>query len=412
MRIIYTIGIYLYAVLAAVLGIFNSKAKLWTRGRKGLLSKIKSEFKDDGKKTIWIHSASLGEFEQGIPLIEKLKNENPKAKILVTFYSPSGYEIRKDYPLADHVYYLPSDTSKNAKAFLDIIKPDVCVFIKYEFWFNYLYQASKRDIPVIFISAIFRENQIFFKKIGGWMLKHLKKANYFFVQNKISKELLQREGIDQVSITGDTRFDRVLSIAQSAKLNPIVEAFKNGEKLFLAGSSWPQDENCILELHNKHPELKIVIAPHLIDEAHIKQIKSLFKDAVCFSEANIDIISKSPILIVDNMGLLSSLYQYAEYALIGGGFGVGIHNTLEAATFGMPIFIGPNYHKFQEAKDLIENGVAFVFEDAGQLITHFEDLYHNSTKHAKVVETSKKYVQSKTGATQMILELTKEYLDS
>ncbi len=409
MRVFYTILIQLYSLAASLAGLFNAKAKLWTDGRKNLLYRIKSDVLPFNGKTIWIHSASLGEFEQGRPLIELIKEKYPRSRIIITFYSPSGYEIRKDYPLADYVYYLPADTPSNARDFLNIVKPDISVFIKYEYWYNYLYELDRLKIPVVFISAIFRPQQVFFKFYGAWFLNHLKKVNHFFVQNEVSKDLLEEVGISQVSISGDTRFDRVVGIAQDIKPNKLVELFKGNQNLFMAGSSWPEDEKCLLPLLKAAPEMKFIIAPHLIDDAHISQILQLFPNSISYSKATASNISLYQVLVIDNMGMLSSLYQYARFALIGGGFGAGIHNTLEAATFGMPIFIGPNYHKFQEAKDLIDKGVAFVFEDAQQLTTAFESLKSDTDKYQAVVKSSKKYVQSKTGATQMILDLVEEY---
>jgi 3-deoxy-D-manno-octulosonic-acid transferase len=403
-RIVYTIGIYLYSFIAKLLGLFNDKAKLWTQGRKNLLQKIKSEVSNYQGKTIWIHSASLGEFEQGRPLIEAIKEKNPETRIIITFFSPSGYEIRKDYPLADHVFYLPVDTPQNAQEFLSIINPDISIFIKYEFWYNYLNELQRRSIPYIFISAIFRPNQLFFKPYGTWFLKHLMNAQHFFVQNEISKQLLNEAGIQQVSISGDTRFDRVIGISKQAKENPLVNLFKDDKPLLLGGSTWPKDEKYLQELLEQFPELKIIIAPHLIDQAHIDDIISMFKNSVRYSEAEERSISKYQVLVIDNMGLLSSLYQYADYALIGGGFGVGIHNTLEAATFGMPIFIGPNYEKFQEAKDLIEEEVVFVFHDGNELKSNFSKFWNQEKERVKVKQAAIDYVQSKSGATEMILE--------
>ena len=404
MRTIYTIGIYLYSLLATLLGLFNNKARLWSKGRKKLIYKIKSETNHFEGKTIWIHSASLGEFEQGRPLIEELKMNHPETRIIITFYSPSGYEVRKDYPLADYIFYLPEDTPQNVREFINSIKPDIVIFIKYEFWYNYLNELNNQHIPYYFISAIFRSNQLFFKNWGTWFLKHLKNAEHFFVQNELSKQLLEEVGIKQVSITGDTRFDRVISIAKQVKENDLVKNFKANSKLFLAGSSWPKDENYIMFLQEKYPDLKIIIAPHLIDDSHIEQILNLFESAIPYSKANFGSIADYQVLIIDNMGLLSSLYQYADFALIGGGFGVGIHNTLEAATFGMPLFIGPNYQKFQEAKDLIDEGVISVFESKNELIKKFDVYWKNENKRVLLKETSIKYVQSQSGATNTILK--------
>ena len=403
MRIVYTIAIYLYTFIIWIASFFNDKAKLWIDGRKNIIPRIKKDFSSVSEKSIWIHSASLGEFEQGRPLIEALKIKYPNAKIVLTFFSPSGYEIRKNYPLADFIYYLPTDSPQNAKAFISIINPSIAVFIKYEFWYNYMNELSQQQIPFIYISAIFRSKQLFFKPCGKWFLSHLKKADYFFVQNEESQNLLKAKRIHQVTISGDTRFDRVASILQQAKKNEIVKKFKDSSPLLLAGSSWPKDEEAIKELSIQHPEIKIIIAPHLIDEAHINQIKALFPNAITYSQTDEKEVSKASVLIIDNMGMLSSLYQYANFALIGGGFGAGIHNTLEAATYGMPIFIGPNYHKFQEAKDLIKKGVISVFNDANELKDELETIINDKEKYNRIVNVSKEYVQEKSGATNLIM---------
>jgi len=410
MRLLYSILIYIYSFIINIASLFNTKAKQWTVGRKNIILKIKKDFSLVTEKTIWIHSASLGEFEQGRPLIEALKKKNPNTKIVLTFFSPSGYEIRKNYPLADYVYYLPIDTPQNAKAFIKIINPSLVIFIKYEFWYNYINQLDKQKIPFLYISAIFRPNQLFFKPCGKWFLNHLRKANHFFVQNQTSKNLLRAKGIHQVSISGDTRFDRVASILQQAKENDIVKKFKGTSSLLLAGSTWPKDEEAIKDLHQAIPDIKIIIAPHLINQSHINQIKSIFPKAITYSKAKESDINKAPILIIDNMGMLSSLYQYADFALIGGGFGAGIHNTLEAATYGMPIFIGPNYHKFQEAKDLIDKGIISVFNTADELKTDFDMILNDKDKYHHIVKASKDYVKSNSGATDLIMRRISDIL--
>lgn len=405
MRLLYTIGIYLYGFIARLFATFwrDQKVRQWVQGRKNLLKKIEQDLSGEKAPILWIHSASLGEFEQGRPLIERLKTEKPEYKILITFFSPSGYEIRKNYPLADYVYYLPEDTSSNARQFLKLVQPKAAVFIKYEYWYNYMYYLSLDKTPLIFISSIFRPSQAFFQFYGGWFLKHLDKVNHFFVQNEISKALLEEVGINQVSISGDTRFDRVAQIAEQVDENKIVKEFKNGQKLFLGGSTWPEDEKLISYIANKFPDLKILIAPHQIDEAHIQQIEGIFKTSIRYSNAMHIDLKQHQIMIINNMGLLSSLYQYADMAMIGGGFGAGIHNTLEAATFGMPIFIGPNYKKFQEAKDLISEGVI-------EVVTQEEDLFEVLSKYlkdeeirSKISKLSKNYILKNKGATQQIL---------
>jgi len=405
MRLLYTFFIYLYGLAVLVASLFNSKAKQWIKGRKNIFERLQKELIINDKPLIWIHAASLGEFEQGRPLIEAIKKKHPKYSILLTFFSPSGYKVRKNYELADFVFYLPLDTPRNAKRFLEIAPIQLAVFIKYEYWYNYLNVIQKKEIPLVFVSCIFRPKQVFFKFYGSWFLKHLKKVNWFFVQTTDSLNLLEKAEITSGSYSGDTRFDRVASIAEQSKPNELVSQFKGDSKLFLAGSSWPEDEALIYPLLNKFPDLKIIFAPHQIDTKHIREIeKKTNGRSILYSAANAENILKKQILIIDNFGLLSSLYRYADYTLIGGGFGVGIHNTLEAATFGMPIYIGPNYEKFQEAKELIELGAIEVVRDAETLeksLLHFQAF---PDKRLAKGQIARKYVQSKTGATQHILQ--------
>lgn len=410
MRVIYSFGIFLYGLLIRLASLWNEKARFWIDGRKNILSRIADDLKDNDSSIIWIHSASLGEFEQGRPLIEVLKEKHPEVKIFLTFFSPSGYEIRKDYPLADYIYYLPEDSVSNAHQLINLVKPKMAVFIKYEYWYNYMNELNKVQTPLIFISGIFRPSQPFFKFYGGWVLNHLQQATHFFVQNNDSVQLLKEVGIEGVSKSGDTRFDRVSSITSKVEPNSILEEFKNKQELFLGGSTWSPDEQIIKELHLQHAKLKLVIAPHLIDENHIIQIEDLFPDSIRYSKAKGADLKEIPVLIIDNMGMLSSLYQYADFAMIGGGFGVGIHNTLEAATFGMPIFIGPNFQKFQEAKDLIELRVITVIENAQELNLAVTRLLNDDTEVQSVSEQSREYVKSNTGATQLILEFVENHI--
>jgi len=404
MRAFYSLGIVLYGLIIRLGSLWHLKARLWVNGRKNLLQKIEEDLNGEFGPCIWIHSASLGEFEQGRPLIEKLKEEYKDLRIILTFFSPSGYEIRKDYPLVDHVYYLPEDTPANARQLVKLIQPTLAIFIKYEYWYNYMNELNKTQTPLIFISSIFRPSQPFFKFYGGWFLKHLSNTTHFFVQNEASVKLLISHGISQVSLSGDTRFDRVAEIASKVEPNAMVENFKANHSLLLAGSSWPEDEQLIQALALSKPTLKIIIAPHLIDENHIQQIESLFPNAVRYSQMHDQDPYSLQVLIIDNMGMLSSLYQYADLAFIGGGFGAGIHNTLEAATFGMPIFIGPNYHKFQEAKDLKDIGVLQVADNQQALLEMVNQLLQTDSDLEYLSQRSKCYVQDHTGATEAILK--------
>ncbi len=405
MRFIYTVFIFCYALIIKFASFFNLKAKQWVEGRKDIYNKIEKALANNKKPLIWVHAASLGEFEQGRPVIEALKEKHPNYGIFLTFFSPSGYEVRKNYELADFVFYLPLDTPGNAKKFLEIVPVQLAVFIKYEYWYNYLRVIRNNKIPIVFVSAIFRKKQSFFQFYGQWFLKQLKQVDWFFVQNAESFYLLEGAGIDQVSLSGDTRFDRVATIASKAEANQLIENFKGDSKLFLAGSSWPEDEALIFPLLKKFPELKFIYAPHQIDNKHIVAIeKSCQGAAIRYSIAKNENYKDKQVLIIDNFGLLSSLYRYADFTLIGGGFGAGIHNTLEAATFGMPIFIGPNYDKFQEAKDLINLGAIQIVENTNQLENKIVELKKDVKKSAHLGDLARAYVLKNKGATNHILD--------
>ncbi|MFH1000129.1 MAG: glycosyltransferase N-terminal domain-containing protein [Bacteroidota bacterium] len=409
MRFLYSVFVLLYGFGIQLISVFNAKAALWVKGRKTLFKEIEEKLSTNKKPIIWMHAASLGEFEQGRPVLESIKQQFPGYALVLTFFSPSGYEVRKNYPNADFVFYLPLDTPKNAKLFLEIVPASLVIFIKYEYWYNYLKEIEKKKIPMVIISAIFRKKQIFFSFYGSWFLNHLKQIDWFFVQNQESLNLLNKVGILQCSISGDTRFDRVAQVASLASTNPILEQFKGNSKLLLVGSSWPKDETLIYPLLAKFPELKIVIAPHLIDEKHIKLIKKHTAEKhIRYSEAKSNNVKQKQVLIVDNFGLLSALYLYADFTYIGGGFGAGLHNTLEAATFGMPIFIGPNYKKFQEAVDLVELKAIKVIEDSNDLEIALHHLLSNPELCLKKAALARNYVKAKTGAANQILDFLKD----
>lgn len=366
---------------------------------------------DRNAKYIWFHASSLGEFEQGRPMMEKIKAEHPGYKILLTFFSPSGYEVRKNYNGADVVCYLPFDTPYRVKKFVNLANPVMAVFIKYEFWGNYLCELKHRKIPVYIISAIFRPDQLFFQWYGISYRKILTRFNHLFVQDQRSKALLEEYGITNVTVTGDTRFDRVLDVRQQAREIPVVERFVKNEKgeqmvTLVAGSSWPQDEEILLRYFNEHPEMKLIIAPHEIHREHLMYIESLLKrPSIRLSEAAGDSnLSGKDCLIVDSFGLLSSIYRYGQIAYIGGGFGAGIHNTLEAAVYGLPVLFGPKYHKFKEAKDLIAVGGGFSVSDEKVFCAQMDELltYH------EVLEASGKaagdFVKKNAGATDQVLQ--------
>ncbi len=408
MNILYQISILFYTFCIKVTSLFNPKAKLWTSGRKNIFKTLEEKLAGNTHPIIWIHCASLGEFEQGRPIIESLKEQMPEARILLTFFSPSGYEVRKNYPEADYIFYLPADTIGNAKQFIKIVKPKAVIFVKYEFWFNYIQTLYEKSIPIVSVSAIFRPTQYFFKSYGRWFRKNLSKISHFYVQTEESAALLNSIGIKEVTICGDTRFDRVAAIATHCKSFPLIELFKGNHKIFLAGSTWPADESLINTLYRNKPDLKFIIAPHEVHEEHIKAIEKLFSGTILrYSQANTSNISQAQVLIIDSIGILSHLYQYASIAYIGGAFGKGLHNILEAATFGKPIIFGPNYQKFKEAKDLIAKGGAFCIHDANELIKQTTFLYSNEAEYKKASIECLNYVNSMKGATQLIVEAIK-----
>ncbi|MEE1302825.1 MAG: glycosyltransferase N-terminal domain-containing protein [Bacteroidales bacterium] len=369
------------------------------KGEKECFDRLQNLNSED--KVAWFHCASLGEFEQGRPLIEEVKKQFPEYKILLSFYSPSGYESKKDYALADYVVYLPNDTKSNAKKFVKKVNPDLIFFIKYEFWYNYISALKGRRL--FQVSLILRQNQYFFSWYGKWFAKQLKNFEHFFVQNQQTANLLNKIGYKNVTISGDTRFDRVMTIANNAKSFTEIENFCEGnQKIILAGSSWLADEK-IIQQAVKNLDIKLIIAPHVVGENHINEIQQLFPEAILYSElANND--KKSNILIINCIGILSNLYQYCDIAYIGGGFGVGIHNTLEAATFGKPICFGTNYHKFQEAIDLINLKAAYSISNQEELKQVLETLLHNEKIYNQSAEASKDYVKTKIGACKKIIE--------
>lgn len=401
----YNIGIRIYYVIVWIVSPFNKKAKLWVNGRKNLLSKIKADI-NATDKIIWFHAASLGEFEQGRPAIEQIKKEYPTYKILLTFYSPSGYELRKNYDKADYIYYLPIDTTKNAKEFLDIVNPQKVFFIKYEFWFNFLNELNNRNIPAFLISAIFRKEQAFFNKSKKWYRKILTFFDIIFVQDKASEKLLNTININNVIISGDTRYDRVFDIAENAKLIHELDIFTDKEFTIVAGSTWKPDEEILLEyLKNTSNNIKLIIAPHEIHKENIDRIFNLFKRFGVVRYSEINKYSKNyKVLIVDNIGLLSSLYKHANITYVGGGFGVGIHNTLEPASHGKPVLFGPNYHKFAEAKELISKDCGFVINNNKDFEVIADRFYSDKEYLAKTSKEIRTFIGSKLGATKIILD--------
>ncbi|MDD3509292.1 MAG: glycosyltransferase N-terminal domain-containing protein [Parabacteroides sp.] len=404
----YSLIIHLYAFFIELISPFHKKARLMRLGQWKTNGILREKI-DRNAKYIWFHASSLGEFEQGRPLIEKIKAEHPECKILLTFFSPSGYEVRKNYGGADVVCYLPFDTPYRVKKFLDLSKPVMAIFIKYEFWDNYLSELKRRNIPVYIVSAIFRKEQLFFKWYGGMYRKVLSYFTHIFVQDDASRELLSKYGVTNVSVFGDTRFDRVQDVYKNTKQVPMVELFVNNNRsdnqlTMVAGSSWQQDEEVYLNYFNEHPELKLIIAPHEIHKDHLMHIESMLKrPSIRLSEATEKDIKGKSCLIVDSFGLLSSIYRYGDLAYIGGGFGAGIHNVLEAAVYGIPVIFGPKYQKFKEARDLLQVGGAFSITDEKTFESKMEELstYRDLLEAAGAAAGD--FVKSNIGATNRII---------
>ena len=407
MRFIYNFFIWAYSLIISFVSLFNNKALLWKKGRHDIFTKIDNAIKPNDR-IIWFHCASLGEFEQGRPLIEWIKKEKSEYKIFVTFFSPSGYEIRKDYAFADYIFYLPIDTAKNASRFVKLVKPEIAIFVKYEFWFNYITQIHKNNIPLYLISGVFRPEQHFFKSWGSWQREQLKKFSYFFLQDKTSAKMLEGIGINNFMVTGDTRFDRVSEILNEKTELPIISRFKDGKKLLCAGSSWPPDEEIILNyFKTDNGELKLIIAPHDISKNHIDEIKLNFKEfeIITYSEANeTDDYSDKQILIIDSIGLLNKIYRYSDIAYIGGGFGVGIHNLLEPAVYGIPILYGPNHKHFREAVEMAEDNGGFPIDGKDEFSTKLNKLLEDEIFYKESSLAAAKYINNNTGATVKIIE--------
>ena len=436
----YNIAIYIYLIGVAIGSLFNKKIKKMWRGEREAVDLLKEKV-DPTAKYVWFHAASLGEFEQGRPLIEQLRATHPEYKILLTFFSPSGYEVRKNYEGADIVCYLPLDTIRNARRFLRAVHPVMAFFIKYEFWYNYLHILRHRGVPVYSVSSIFRPGQVFFKWYGHNYAKVLHCITHFFVQNEVSLQLLKGIGIDEATVVGDTRFDRVLQIKEQAKKLPIVEAFKgiNGKgdackddlsedackgalsedackdnlsengckgcKVFVAGSSWQPDEDIFIRFFNDHPDWKLIIAPHVIGEDHLAYIlDKLQMKAVRYTQATEQSAAEARCLIIDCFGLLSTIYRYGEIAYVGGGFGVGIHNVPEAAVWGVPVLFGPNNKRFLEAQDLLACKGSFEVTDYDSFNTIISRLISDDKFRHQCGEASANYVKSRSGATDIIMK--------
>jgi 3-deoxy-D-manno-octulosonic-acid transferase len=412
MRFFYNVAIRLLGVVYFLASFFHPKAKQFVEGRKNIFLQLRKAFHTRATSLVWIHCASLGEFEQGRPVIEALKNEFPATKILLTFFSPSGFEVRKTYPGADYIFYLPLDTPSHARQFVEIVQPTLAIFVKYEFWFNYTEELSKRNVPMVSVSCIFRDDQIYFKTWGSLFRQILGHFTHFFVQNRESVNLLQSIGVTCITLSGDTRFDRVFEITQHAEEIPLVKKFKGGEKVLVIGSCWPEDMELLAPFINEYQDrLKFIVAPHEINEGFLTSIEqSIQAKSIRFSNPG-TAPEDAQVLLIDNMGMLSQLYRYGEFAWIGGGFGKGIHNVLEAACYGVPIFFGnKNYDHFKEAKDLILRGGAFEIGNFTDLKVTYEMLQSSPENFLLACEVTRQYVFENLGATEKIMKYISPFL--
>lgn len=411
--LLYNLGIQFYLFAIRIASLFNAKAKSWLAGRRNWRERYAREWQAINPQQapmVWVHCASLGEFEQGRPVIEQLRRDFPQVKILLTFFSPSGYEIRKNYEQADFVCYLPLDTKRNALDFIQLFQPTLSIFVKYEFWLHYLQALHQRGTSTLLISAIFRQHQVFFKPYGKLFRQLLPRFRHIFLQNQASATLLEKLELKNYSVAGDTRIDRVLQIKENAPDFPIVAAFAEGKKILVVGSSWPPDEAVLLPFINENlpPDWKVIIAPHEIGASHLQQMeKQIAKPLMRYSNATPQNASQAQILLIDNIGMLSALYRYGRIAYIGGGFGAGIHNTLEPIAFGLPVIFGPKYEKFEEAIFLTKNGGAFVIENEMELATIFQKLQPVSA-YQSASKTAFQYILNNKGASHVVIEFIRQ----
>ena len=406
MLFLYNLIVQIASFLLKIVAVFSPKIKLFVEGRKSVFEILESKI-NATDKTIWFHAASLGEYEQGLPVIERIKEKFPSHKIVLTFFSPSGYEVRKNNLVADVTVYLPLDTKKNALQFLSIVRPEMVFFIKYEYWPNYLTELRKLGIPTYLISGIFRKNQLFFKWYGGFYRTALNTFTYFFVQNESSKKLLLELGKTNVAVSGDTRFDRVASILKKDNSLDFIEVFKNDTLTVVAGSSWPKDENLLVDYINQTSEkIKFIIAPHNIKEEQIQELKnSISKRVVLFSEKSNKNLADFDVFIIDTIGILTKIYSYADIAYVGGGFGnPGVHNILEPATFGVPIVIGPNFSHFAEATALVNREGCIPISNKKELMDAFSNLIANDNIRHEKGHICNTFVQMNKGATDIIMK--------
>jgi len=413
MYFLYNLVVLSAGFILRIIALFNNKIELFVEGRKSTFRKVQTGVSLDDK-VVWVHVASLGEFEQGRPLIEEIKEKYPAYKIVVSFFSPSGYEVRKDYKLADVVCYLPLDTKRNARKFLELVHPEIAIIVKYEFWPNIIRELKNQQIETVLISGIFRGSQAFFKPIGSWMRKSIESFSFFFVQDENSKRLLNSIGIDDVKVSGDTRFDRVHVIKSQDNRLDFMSDFKKDKLLYVAGSTWKEDERIIVEYINncKIDDARFVLAPHNMKVDEINNLKkSIHKNAVLYSEKNNNDIVNAEVLIVDTIGLLTKIYSYADIAYVGGGFATGLHNVLEPATFGIPIIIGPQFDKFKEAVDLVENKGCIVVNNDSEFKNILDTLFLDSSYRLEKGQIAGDYISSNVGATEMIMNYVSDKIE-
>lgn len=400
---LYSLAVYLYMLAVILVSPFHKKARLMVKGQWNTFRILRRQV-DRGARYVWFHAASLGEFEQGRPLMERFRREHPEYKILLTFFSPSGYEVRKDYDGADIVCYLPFDTFGNVLRFFHLVKPEMVFLIKYEFWLNYIRYCRRKGIPVYSVSSIFRPNKVFFRWYGRGYARVLRKVTHFFVQDEESLRLLAKRGVKhKVTVVGDTRFDRVIDIQRQAKPLPLVERFKGGQRVIVAGSTWQPDEDLLIPYFNAHPEVKLILAPHLIHEDHLRKIEArLQRPALRYSRATADNVGEAQCLIIDCFGLLSSIYRYGEVAYVGGGFGAGIHNVPEAAVYGVPVLIGPKNRNFREALALLQAGGCLEVHDEAGFNATLSRLWADPQALQAAGEACRAYIHGNAGATELV----------
>ncbi|UYZ60460.1 3-deoxy-D-manno-octulosonic acid transferase [Hymenobacter latericus] len=414
MVFLYSLAIRLYGLLLLAVAPFIPKARQWVAGRRNWQARMAADLGTDTAPRLWVHCASLGEFEQGRPLMEAMRRQHPHHKIVLTFFSPSGYEVRRQWPGADYIYYLPLDTAANARAFVAAVRPQLAVFVKYEFWYHHLAELKRQGVPTVCVSAIFRPDQVFFKPWGGFFRKVLHQLTHLFTQDEASAELLRGIGLTQVSVAGDTRFDTVVDTAAApARELPLVAAFvADGAPVLVAGSVWPPDvEVLALALRHWQGSLRTIVAPHEITEAHLQQVEAVLPGQVVrYSQATTASVGQARVLLIDNIGLLRELYRAGSVAYIGGAFGKGLHNTLEAAAFGLPLLFGPRYQKFKEARDLVALGAAAAVTTAEENEQQLALLLNNAAYRTELGQRARAYVQESAGATGRIMQAAGQWM--